>query len=215
MIRISILIIFLLASRSIFAQNIGIYFSKNYLGNNLKIGYSMAKKPNVWTEIGLKYHFNRRNYFDPRAFAYYKTGFAENVENHLGLFVNRSATFYQNNYGLKLYGLVGLDYLHLASKVEIQSYTGVVDSMGLPTYRIYEIVSPKYHSLELNLGIGAKVKIADKMNLILETGVSGVFLYYPEKILGNNNGYIQISNGTKEIDFIGWMAKLGIIYLVN
>jgi hypothetical protein len=207
--------LFLIFSKFLLSQNIGVYYSKNYLGNNLKIGYSVSKKANVWTEFGLEYFLNRKSYYDIRYFAYYKHGYAENPINHLGLFVKRASVFYENYYGLKVYALGGFDYLNCATKLEIHEPTGQFDSIGFPTYRSFEITFEKFHSLELNLGLGAQVKIAKKMNLVLETGASGVFIYHPYRIGPNINGYTAISNPTLEIDYIGWMAKIGVNYLIS
>lgn len=215
--KIVFVLVFNLIAVICMAQNIGIYYAHNYLGNNLKVGCTLARAANSthWTELGLKYSFNRKSYLDAKEFAFYNKGYAQKFGNHFGFFAKHAMPFYSNNYGLKLYGLIGLDYLFQALKYESYVHYETKDSSGINTYKFVKDVSVNYHTLELNLGIGSEIKIAKKMSLVLESGVSFIGIYHPKGSKQLSSGQTVHFNGIPEIDFLGYMSKVGVKYLMN
>lgn len=200
----------------LFAQTLGTYYSKNFIGENIKLGYSFSKKDNYLLEFGGIFHFNKNSYNDNNNNYFKNKGYAKNLANHFGIFGKSAKNFYRNDFGLNLYGFLGFDYLFLTNKNEIYQNTGNIDTSGLFLYNKMEFVFDNFHCLDINLGIGSNIRIDKRLSLILETGLSTVLLIHPSNIPTSANPSQRGYTGRyTEFDYPGWHLKIGIGYFIG
>ena len=212
-----LLFLFAFLAKGTYSQHLGLYYSSNYLGTNLKVGYTLSKsrKTEKWTEFGVLFHFNKESYLDCRGYAYHKMGYAQKWGNHFGLFAKRSRPFYVNDYGLKLFGFSGLDYQYISTKNELYQSTGVKDSLGVITYYKYENINRNFHGLDLNLGLGCELKVSKKLLIVLEGGVSALIIYRHKTVTRTPSGSTILSARVPQFDFLGIISRVGIKYAIE
>ncbi len=212
-----LLILVTFLAKSSYSQQLGVYYSSNYLGNNLKVGYTLSKsrKTDKWTEFGVLFHVNKESYLDGKGYAYLKRGYAQNIGNHFGVFAKRSRPFYVNDYGFKLFGFSGLDYQYIATKDEFFQSTGIIDSLGETTYYKVDQVSRNFHALDISLGLGCELKMSSKLIMVLEGGVAALVIYRHNTVTTTPSGATILNSRVPQVDFLGFISKVGIKYSIE
>jgi len=212
-----LLFLFAFLVKATYSQHLGVYYSSNFLGNNVKVGYTLSKsrKTDKWTEFGVLFHINKESYLDGKGNAYLKMGYAQNIGNHFGVFAKRSMPLYANDYGFKLFGFSGLDYQYIATKDEFIQSTGLKDSLGETTYYKVDQASLNFHALDISLGLGCELKMSKKLTMVLEGGVAALVIYRHKTVTRTSSGATILSSRVPELDFLGIISKVGIKYAIE